>query len=139
MKGTIDPNREKWMKLISRKNDFRKIVSTLNNFYIPKIPFSKLAEGQKMRIRLAQKKVKKFEAFLKKISDYEFIIFLQIENQFESWIHLDGIREEKDRFLKEGKSDHPIFEHISISDLYENNCVFANAEETKILNLKDSA
>ncbi len=127
------------MKLISRKNDFRKIVSTLNNFYIPKIPFSKLAEGQKMRIRLAQKKVKKFEAFLKKISDYEFIIFLQIENQFEPWIHLDGIREEKDRFLKEGKDDHPIFEHISISDLYENNCVFANAEETKILNLKDSA
>ncbi|EMF82961.1 hypothetical protein LEP1GSC188_2731 [Leptospira weilii serovar Topaz str. LT2116] len=52
---------------------------------------------------------------------------------------MDGIQEEKDRFLKEGKDDHPIFEHISISDLYENNCVFANAEETKILNLKDSA
>ncbi|EKR99932.1 hypothetical protein LEP1GSC125_3057 [Leptospira mayottensis 200901122] len=92
-----------------------------------------------MRIRLAQKKVKKFEVFLKKVSGYEFIIFLQIENQFESWIHVDGIQEEKDRFLKEGKNDHPIFEHISISDLYENNCVFANAEETKILNLKDSA
>ncbi|AXR59813.1 LIC_13246 family protein [Leptospira mayottensis] len=139
MKDTIDPNRGKWMKLISRKNNFRKIVSTLNDFYIPKIPFSKLAEGQKMRIRLAQKKVKKFEVFLKKVSGYEFIIFLQIENQFESWIHVDGIQEEKDRFLKEGKNDHPIFEHISISDLYENNCVFANAEETKILNLKDSA
>ncbi|EKO34530.1 LIC_13246 family protein [Leptospira santarosai] len=139
MKGVIDPNLGKWMKLISRKNDFRKIVSTLNSFYIPKIPFSKLGEGQKMRIRLAQKRIQKFEVLLKKINDYEFIIFLQIENQFESWVYVDGIREEKERFLKDGKNDHPIFQYISISDLYENNCVFANEEETKILNSKDSA
>ncbi|AVV50336.1 MULTISPECIES: LIC_13246 family protein [Leptospira] len=139
MKGVIDPNLGKWMKLISRKNDFRKIVSTLNSFYIPKIPFSKLGEGQKMRIRLAQKRIQKFEVLLKKINDYEFIIFLQIENQFESWVYVDGIREEKERFLKDGKNDHPIFQYTSISDLYENNCVFANEEETKIVNSKDSA
>ncbi|EMF82994.1 hypothetical protein LEP1GSC188_2733 [Leptospira weilii serovar Topaz str. LT2116] len=54
------------MKLISRKNDFQKIVSTLNNFYIPKIPFSKLIEGQKMRIRLAQKKLKNSKPFSKR-------------------------------------------------------------------------
>lgn len=139
MKDTIDLNRGEWMKLISKKEEFCRIVSTLNRFYIPKLPFSKLNEGQKMRILLAENQIKDFEVFLKKTRDYEFVVFLKMEGRFESWIHLDGIGKERDRFLKEGKTDHDIFKCACIGDLYENDCVFAPEEETKTLKVKDSA
>lgn len=127
------------MKLISKKEEFCRIVSTLNRFYIPRIPFSKLNEGQRMRLRLGENPVKDFEVFFKKNREYEFFVFLKMEGRFESWIHLDGIQKERDRFLKEGKTDHDIFKLICISDLYENHCIFAAEEETKTLKEKDSA
>lgn len=127
------------MKLISKKEEFCRIVSTLNRFYIPRIPFSKLNEGQRMRLRLGENPVKDFEVFFKKNREYEFFVFLKMEGRFESWIHLDGIQKERDRFLKEGKTDHDIFKLICVSDLYENHCVFAGEEETKTLKVKDSA
>ncbi|TGM09717.1 hypothetical protein EHQ76_01530 [Leptospira barantonii] len=139
MKDTIDLNRGEWMKLISKKEEFCRIVSTLNRFYIPRIPFSKLNEGQRMRLRLGENPVKDFEVFFKKNREYEFFVFLKMEGRFESWIHLDGIQKERDRFLKEGKTDHDIFKLICISDLYENHCIFAAEEETKTLKEKDSA
>ncbi|PJZ29846.1 LIC_13246 family protein [Leptospira kmetyi] len=139
MKDTIDLNQGEWMKLVSKKEEFRRIVSTLNRFYIPRIPFSKLNEGQRMRFRLAENPVKDFEVFFKKNRECEFLVFLKVDGRFESWIHLDGIQEERDRFLKEGKTDHDIFQIICLSDLYENHCVFAEEEETKTLKVKDSA
>ncbi|EMM99595.1 hypothetical protein LEP1GSC021_0619 [Leptospira noguchii str. 1993005606] len=139
MKNTIDPNRGIWVKLISKKDDFIKIVSTLNEFYIPKVHFSKLDKGQQIRVRLVQKKSKDFEVFLKKRNDHEFVIFLKVEDQFESWIHQDGIGEAKERFLMEGKTDHLVFEFPCIGDLYEKHCSIAKEDEMKTLNTKDSA
>lgn len=122
MKNTIDPNRGIWMKLISKKDDFVKIVSTLNEFYIPKVHFSKLDEGQKIRVQLVQKKVKNFEVFLKKRNDHEFVIFLKVEDQFESWIHQDGIGEAKERFLMEGKPI-TLFLNFPVSEIFMKNIV----------------
>ncbi len=139
MKNTIDSNREIWMKLISKKDDFIKIVSTLNEFYIPKVHFSKLDQDQKIRIQLVQKKVKNFEVFFKKRNDHEFIIFLKVGDQFTSWIHQDGIGEAKERFLMEGKTDHLVFKFPCIGDLYQKHYSIAQADEMKTLNGKDSA
>ncbi|EMY76721.1 hypothetical protein LEP1GSC060_3260 [Leptospira weilii serovar Ranarum str. ICFT] len=139
MENSIDPKREEWRKLISKKDDFRKIVSTLNDFYIPKIPFSKLDEGQRMRVRLAKGKIKNFDVFLKKTDDHEFLIFLKVADRFESWIHQDGVGQAKEHFSKEGKTDHLVFRFPCIGELYEKHSAFVREEEMKTPNAKDSA
>ncbi|XDD50451.1 hypothetical protein AB3N59_01165 [Leptospira sp. WS92.C1] len=132
-------NEEVWMKLITRKEEFRRIVSVLNGFYRSKTTIRKLNGSQKMRIRLEKKDFQNFEVFLKKIGDHDFLIFLKIENKYDSWIHIDGIQEERERFILEGKTDHPVFKIVCISDLYRKDCVFAKREETKTFSSQDSA
>ncbi|MBW0433382.1 hypothetical protein HGB47_07105 [Leptospira yasudae] len=139
MAQTIDLNQGEWMKLVSNRKDFLKIVSTLNDFYIPKVPFKQLNEGQKLRVKLVREESENFDVFLKRRKEHEFVIFLRVGKRFESWIHQDGIREAKDYFLEQGKTDHPIFQCPCVSDLYEEHCVFAGEKETKTFDRKDSA
>lgn len=131
MKETVDVDQGEWKKLISRKDEFTNIVSVLNQFYVAKTPYSKLSNSQKLRIQLEKEGFKNFEAFLKKLGEHDFLIYLKADGKYESWIHIDGIQEERDRFTIEGMKDHPVFEIVCISDLFEKDCVLAEEEETK--------
>ncbi|MBM9499894.1 hypothetical protein JWG44_06475 [Leptospira sp. 201903071] len=131
MKETVDLDQGEWKKLISRKDEFVNIVSVLNQFYVAKAPYSKLSNSQKLRIQLEKDGFKNFEAFLKRLGEHDFLIYIKANEKYESWIHIDGIQEERDRFLNEGTKIHPVFDIVCISDLFEKDCVFAEEEETK--------
>ncbi|TGK10899.1 LIC_13246 family protein [Leptospira stimsonii] len=124
-------DRGEWKKLVSRKEEFTNIVSVLNQFYVARTPYSQFSNSQKLRIQLEKEGFKNFEAFLKKLGEHDFLIYLRTEGKYESWIHIDGIQEERDRFLNEGTKDHPVFDIVCVSDLFEKDCVFAEEEETK--------
>ncbi|AOP35834.1 hypothetical protein A0128_01355 [Leptospira tipperaryensis] len=131
MKETVDLDQGEWKKLISRKDEFANIVSVLNQFYVTKTPYCKLSNSQKLRIQLEKDGFKDFEAFLKRLGEHDFLIYLKANEKYESWIHIDGIQEKRDRFLNEGTKTHPVFDIVCVSDLFEKDCVFAEEEETK--------
>ncbi|TGK28237.1 hypothetical protein EHQ12_12755 [Leptospira gomenensis] len=127
------------MRLQGRKDEFRKILSALNRHYAPVVSESKKLGSQKLRFELEKRESDDFDVFFKKIGTYDFAVVLKSGNRFDSWIHLDGIREEQERFLFEGKNDHPIFQIVCLSDLYETDCVLADLSITKTEAQKDSA
>ncbi|MDV6234227.1 hypothetical protein CH379_001100 [Leptospira ellisii] len=139
MDETVNLDDGEWTRLQGRKEEFRRILSALNRQYVPAISESKRLDSKKLRFELENDESDNFDVFVKKIGTYDFFVVLKSGNRFDTWIHLDGIRREQERFLFEGKDDHPIFEIVCLSDLYETDCVLIDLSNTKTPSRKDSA
>jgi hypothetical protein len=116
----------KWRLLGKRKKEFIDMLSILNRYYRLRSD-GEVSESQKFRDEVLSKKKSEFRVFLKRFGEYEFLIYLEIKDKKskrgDSWIHIDGIKQERDFLIAKGNCDsnHPVFNIICLSDLYESN------------------
>ncbi|PJZ69911.1 hypothetical protein CH373_13320 [Leptospira perolatii] len=126
-----------WKKLIKDQKDFFRIVGILNRYYDYLRGSLEESNSQKFRKRLLETRVEDTEIYFKRFGVYEYVVFAKIRteqgSETDSWIHLDGILQERTNFLERWIQDHPIFGIKCISDIYEESCSMISKEEVENL------
>ncbi|MCZ8239180.1 MAG: hypothetical protein O9346_14460 [Leptospiraceae bacterium] len=125
---------EKWKELVERKSDFQHILRVLNRYYENRESSAQLGQSHFFRKRLTEESENNFKIFIKKFGNYEYLIHAEIHAakqsmEKETWIHIDGISEEREQLEKQGITEHPLFSIIGVGDLFQ--------ESTKDSNRKD--
>ncbi len=111
-----------WRELKIRKPEFQELVRILNRFYSQSLDYVKSPSFQ-FREELCLQNPDDLGIFVQKFGTYEFLIYVTIKSgdseKKDSWIHIDGVRQERDELLKIGKNNHPVFQLVCMSDLYD--------------------
>lgn len=125
-----------WMELNESKSEFQHILRVLNRYYEARDAQSLKNTSHEFRKELSEKKESEFQVFLKKFGEFEFLVHAKIGKKplqkSDTWIHIDGIAEEREQLLKSGITDHPIFSIVGLRDLYLN-----HSHPSKIKDLPD--
>lgn len=111
-----------WREITEQKKEFQGILKVLNRFY-DAVAEGRQNDSHKFRKSLETEKAEKVRIFLKKFGRYEFLVYAEITdtetgNRSDSWIHIDGIAEEREQLRKRGNKEHPVFSISCLTDLY---------------------
>jgi len=115
------PSKEKWMTLTSNVREFLHILKVLNRFYdshgVPNTTECHLF--RKRMVEVGDPSL--MHIHICKIGSYEFLIHCRLvgENKESTWIHVDGIAEERERLIKISIDNHPVFGIACMTDLFE--------------------
>lgn len=108
-----------WKKVGSKQvEDFQKILKVLVRFY-DAVLSEREEKNQSHEFRKALSQMtdtKKVEIYLRKFGKYEYLVYADMNGETESWIHVDGIAEEREQL--KGK-DHPVHTIVCMSDIYK--------------------
>ncbi|MCX7997673.1 MAG: hypothetical protein N3A69_01815 [Leptospiraceae bacterium] len=114
-------DRKTWKELKEKKTEFQKILSVLNRFYHHSQ--ENLTDSQRFREKVVMSNEENLRIFLQKFGKYEFYIIAKVLEEGswiqDSWIHVDGIQEERDRMKRKGVINHPVFKITCLTDLYK--------------------
>jgi len=118
--------KEVWKELTERKADFQHILRVLNRYYENRETSKQLGQSHLFRKRLTEESESNIQIFIKKFGNYEYLIHAELQSTKQSlekdtWIHIDGISEEREQLQKEGITEHPLFSILGIGDLYKAN------------------
>ncbi|WCL50205.1 LIC_13246 family protein [Leptospira sp. GIMC2001] len=119
----------KWREITSGKKEFFHILTVLNNYYEAKdSQFARSNDSQNFRKNLVKQKENDVSIYIKKFGDYEFLVHAEIHNnqeekQNDTWVHIDGIAEEKNSLQKNGVTEHPIFHIVGLSDIFHDGSI----------------
>jgi hypothetical protein len=113
-----------WKKLQEKSiPEFQNILSILNRYYNQLDSSRNKTESFIFREDVSKESIENLEIYLKKFGEYEFLILAKINNfdrnRSDSWIHIDGISEERNSHTKANNSNHPVFQIVCLQDLYE--------------------
>ncbi|HMV42763.1 MAG TPA: hypothetical protein PK079_13050 [Leptospiraceae bacterium] len=115
-----------WFELISNKEEFKNIVNILNRYYNLNPTKNHPSPAHLFREEVVQTDEGNLRIFLKKFGEFEFLIVVEISSasgkKMDSWIHIDGIAQERLALSSQGISNHPVFQIISMDDLFQKNC-----------------
>lgn len=109
-----------WIELMERKDEFLHILRILNHYY--EMQSQTKNHLYEFRRQLVDSPPQKIQIFLSKIGKYEYFVKASLASgsgDFETWVHIDGIAEERDNLKVIGKIDHPVFSITCLTDLYE--------------------
>lgn len=113
----------KWQELplceVEARKEFQRIMQILNSYYAA----TKKEEPTEIRKTLPELGEQDFQLFIKKFGTHEYLIHVRVGRKNDSWIHIDGIGEERDRFKEQKLDDHPVFGIYSLGDLYRRTVV----------------
>ena len=122
--------KETWKEIKEEidKKEFQAIIHILNRYY-------SLNNGVKneFREKLVLANSESFTVKLKAMAGNSFSVLVELDNVLETWIHLDGIVEERETMTEKGNLDHPVFKIVCLTDLYEN---AVKCKTPKLINLK---
>lgn len=130
-----------WRKIANVKENgkcaFMDMLQVLNRFY----EATQVTEDDSMRFRkdlvagsiieASGRKPKRYNdlflaatsIYIRKFGAYEYLVYVAVDSEgnhrSDSWIHIDGIAEEREQLTKKGVTDHPVFTITCMSDLYE--------------------
>jgi hypothetical protein len=120
-------NENVWHEITTGKKEFQKILRTMIRYYEYNSEIGNESPTHVFRKEVTDLDPSQFRVYLKRYSDYEYLIYTEktTTNSVESgvWIHIDGIRKEKEDLLMQGITNHPVFHIVSMSDLYCNHSV----------------
>lgn len=108
------------------KMEFLRIVKILNRYYESQSMGNTRDRSNHFRKSLESKDPGHVSVYLKKFGNYEFLVCAEILEKNptsaiqETWIHIDGIQEERDSLEKQGIKSHPIYEIVGLNDIYQN-------------------
>jgi len=111
----------KWHELIKQKDKFIEIIRVLNRFYQMHPAIIKTNSTQLFREEIVEIAPVDLRICIRKIGNYEYlikVIILETGKQ-ESWIHVDGIQQERDELLQDGKTAHPVHGITNLTDLFK--------------------
>lgn len=116
------PVKTSWHELTEEKDEFKNIVGILNRYYREGRLDSTKTSAQLFREELVESKNESLRIFMKKFGKFELLIVVEIETKngkkMDSWIHIDGIAQEKEIMKEQGRSDHPVFNIVGLLDLF---------------------
>ena len=122
--------KENWKEIKNEtdKKEFQKIIHILNRYY-------SLNNGAKneFREKLVLSNSQSFTVKLKSMEGNAFSVLVEMDNVLETWIHLDGIVEERKIMTEKANLDHPVFKIVCLTDLYKN---AVDCKTPKLINLK---
>jgi len=111
-----------WYELIAEKEEFKNIVRILNRYYNLNPSENHPSPAHTFREDIVQAKLDELRIFLKKFGSYEYLVVVEISTEkgarMDSWIHIDGVSQERIVMTEKGKLDHPVFRIISMEDLF---------------------
>lgn len=113
-----------WKELVKveAKVAFKNIVHVLNRYY-DRNPSGTPSDAVLFRKAIVATPEESFRVFLKKFGTYEFLLVVELtiegEKKMDSWIHIDGIAQERIILKEKGIENHPVFNITSICDIYE--------------------
>ena len=120
---TKKKQKKEWKELKVKKNEFQQIVSILNKFYSRNMEEPEKSESFLFREEFTKASEENIKIYFQKFGNYEFLVTAEILSEKgskkETWIHIDGIQEEREELLRAGKQNHPIFQLTCVTDLYE--------------------
>ena len=118
-----------WKKVGSKQvEDFQNILKVLVRFYDTVLSErEEKNQSHEFRKKLSEMTdTKKVEIYLRKFGKYEYLIYADVNGEADSWIHVDGIAEEREQL--KGK-DHPVHAIVCMSDIYKKAKVNKTAEK----------
>jgi hypothetical protein len=97
--------------------ELQKIIRVLNRYYNS---FNKeKSVSQSFRELVEQSKPENLKVEVRKFGNYEYLISAEIVNRGkDSWIHMDGISEERKTFIAKGITEHPVFKIVCLEDIF---------------------
>ena len=101
---------------------FIRILNVLNRYY--ELQKDKKINGIEFRKKIVESNGEGLKIYLKKFKEYGFMVHVKLLDEQNSWIHIDGIAEER----KQVKHNHPIFEIDCLSDIFAD-CIKAENQE----------
>ena len=117
-------NEASWKELVKMeaKVAFKNIIHVIDRYYSLNSTGA-LSEAQLFRKAIVATPEESFRVFLKKFGTYEFLLVVELtiegEKKMDSWIHIDGIAQERIILKEKGVEKHPVFNITSLCDLYE--------------------
>lgn len=121
-KSKTEIKNEKWMELIDKKDEFQSIIAVLNRYYNLNPPKNHPSSAYRFREELVIASLDSIRVFIKRYGQYEYLIAVEIlqesNKKMDSWIHIDGIQQERDELKSKNVVEHPVFNIFCISDLY---------------------
>ncbi|MDF3820435.1 hypothetical protein P3G55_11015 [Leptospira sp. 96542] len=122
----METTNSQWRELKVRKEEFLHILRILNHYY--EMRGETRSPQFQFRCQLVGSATDQVRIFFSRLGDYEFQVACSLgqEGPFETWIHIDGIAEERSKLKGIGQSDHPVFQLVCLSDL------FIDAEESPL-------
>jgi hypothetical protein len=116
MQQAMDATDGEW-KNVSEEGvkEFQKILDVLNRYYSQ---LGKKSETQSYREMVANASPDEVKLSLKKFGEFEYLIKCEVGEKSDSWIHIDGIAEERKEMASRNNWDHPVFNIVCLSDIY---------------------
>jgi hypothetical protein len=98
--------------------ELQKIIKILNRYYNS---FNKeKSVSQSFRELVEQTQPENLKIEVRKFGNYEYLISAEIVNRGkDSWIHMDGISQERDELRKREILNHPVFSIVSLGDIFD--------------------
>ncbi|MEM7182211.1 MAG: hypothetical protein AAF518_14950 [Spirochaetota bacterium] len=115
-----------WFELVDRKEEFLDIIRVLNRYYAMNPSTDHPNDSFRFREKMLASPREEVKIYMKRFGEYEFLITVKINDgkkeSVESWIHVDGIQQERDELDQESQKSNPVFTITCISDLFVSSC-----------------
>ncbi len=114
--------------------EFQNILRILNRYYEAFSSEKTKTDTQRFREEVSYIQTSQLEFYVKKFGNYEYLVYCEIMDKGEkvrsdTWIHIDGIGEEQDLFLRKDMLKHPVHNIICMRDLYKNSISLTEEKE----------
>lgn len=107
---------ESWRELsVSQIQQFQEILTALNRYYKMMTIDNKVSKTQLFREKVEKADAKTVSVELKRFGEYEYLVRAIVDKETDTWIHVDGIAEERKTFPK----NNPIFNIVCLTDIYQ--------------------
>lgn len=105
--------------------EFQNILRILNRYYDAFSQDKNKSDTQKFREEISYLPGINLECYVKKFGKYEYLVYCEIRENLErvksdTWIHIDGIAEERDLLKEKDIINHPVNNIYCMKDIYEN-------------------
>jgi hypothetical protein len=97
----------------------QEIIRILNQYY-NSFNGKEKSVSQTFREYVEKESFENLKIVVRKINNYEYIISAEILHRGkDSWIHIDGITEERNLLKDRGITNHPVFNIVSLGDIFD--------------------
>ncbi|MCW7494585.1 hypothetical protein ND861_18010 [Leptospira sp. 2 VSF19] len=107
-----------WRELVTKKDEFLHILRILNHYY--EMRGETKSKQFAFRSHLANSPPESVQIFFSRLGPFEYQVACRIlpKEEIETWIHIDGIAEERERLKQIGNTEHPVFSLVCLGDLF---------------------
>lgn len=107
-----------WREIQKSKSEFLHILRILNHYY--EMQGGRKHSQDEFRKLVTETNPEQVKIYVNRLGIYEYQVACTYlpESQTETWIHIDGIAEERARLTELGNTDHPVFSLVCLGDLF---------------------